>query len=108
MLMKMDLFERQNRQLEAMLERNHVAARAREFGIREREYRRMIRRMDRRRRAEICQNAEVVLFFASGSGVTFGFAAHYFALGILRVVCAMAFAVVCAAVGFWCDKWSRS
>lgn len=103
----MDLFERQNRQLEAILERNHVAARARELGIRERDYRRMVRRMERRRRAEICQNAAVVLFFASGASATFGYTAHCFEVGRLPVVCAMIFAGVTAAMGFWCDKWSR-
>lgn len=103
----MDLFELQNRQLEAILERNHVSARARELGIRERDYRRMVRRMERRRRAELCQNAMVILFFSSGASAAIGCAAHEFGAGMLPTLCAFALAGVTAAVGFWCDKWSR-
>lgn len=100
-------FDAENRTMFAMLDRNHIAARAREFGIQEREYRRWVRQLERRRRAEVCQAAAVVLFFGSGLCAAFGAWCFWSGAGPLAVLGALGAAAVAAVVGFWCDGWSR-
>ena len=102
--MKLDV---ENRPMFAMLERNQISARSRELGMQERDYRRWVRQLARRRRAEACQGAAAVLFFGSGLCASFGAWCFWYGAGPLAVLGALASAAVAAAVGFWCDGLSR-
>lgn len=88
---------------------HHDRLKAAELDMTVQDYRRMMRRAEweRRRRAEVCQGASVVLFFGGGLCAAFGAWCYWFGAGPLAALGALASAAVAAAVGFWCDGWSR-
>lgn len=97
------------RKLFRMVNAHSDAVKAAELDMTVQDYRRMMRRAEweRRRRLEVCQGAAAVLFFGSGLCASFGAWCFWYGAGPLAVLGALASAAVAAAVGFWCDGWSR-
>lgn len=100
-------FDLQNRSMFRMVNTHSDAVKAAELDMTLRAYRRALKRAERERRASLYQAASVVLFFGSGLCASFGAWCFWCGAGPLAVLGALAASAVAAAVGFWCDKWSR-
>ena len=100
-------FDLQNRSMFRMVNTHSDAVKAAELDMTLRAYRRALKRAERERRASLYQAASVVLFFGSGLCSAFGAWCFWCGAGVLPVLSALGAAAVVAAMGFWCDGWSR-